>query len=115
MIRNIVVLGSVVFACGAMAVAPASAAGEHCHVQGRYCLFSGTNYTGIQAVLPTACGCHAVSGVGFPVAHSAARGFGDGSALQLYSDSTCTTSLGTVAADVPNTSAASYRLLPIPG
>ena len=114
MIRNVVTLAAVVLSAGLASAVPAAAAGEHCQ-SGAYCLFSGTNYTGTSAVVASGPGCHAVSSLGFPVAHSAARGFGDAYALQLYSDSTCTTLLGNVNTDVPDTAAAGYRLIPIPG
>lgn len=113
MIRHLVALAAVVLGIGMATAVPAAAAGEHCH-SGAYCLFAGTNYTGTSAVVSSGLGCHAVSALGFPVAHSAARGFGDGFALQLYADSACTSSLGNVNSDVPNTSASGYRLIPIP-
>ncbi|TDP95095.1 peptidase inhibitor family I36 protein [Labedaea rhizosphaerae] len=114
MIRHVVTLAAVVLGAGLASAMPAGAAGEHCQ-SGAYCLFSGTNYTGTSAVVASGLGCHAVSSLGFPVAHSAARGFGDSYALQLYADSSCRTLLGNVNSDVPNTSAAGYRLIPIPG
>jgi hypothetical protein len=113
MFRLVASLAAVVLGVGLLVAAPAAAAGEHCQ-SGAYCLFSGTDYTGTSAAVPAGLGCHAVSTLGFPVAHSAARGFGDGYALLLYADGACTTSLGNVNSDVPNTSAAGYRLVPIP-
>jgi peptidase inhibitor family I36 len=113
MLRHWVALAAVVLGAGVATAMPAAAAGEHCR-SGTYCLFSGTNYTGIKAVVPSGAGCHAVSTLGFPVAHSAARGFGDGYALQLFADASCKSSLGYANFDVPNTSAAGYRLMPIP-
>jgi hypothetical protein len=113
MVRLITAFAAVLLGAGMFAAAPAVAAGEHCQT-GAYCLYSGTNYTGIKAVVPTGLGCHAVSTLGFPVAHSAARGFGDGYVLQLYADTACTSSLGNVNTDVPNTKAAGYRVMPIP-
>ncbi|NUT49619.1 MAG: hypothetical protein HOV94_20265, partial [Saccharothrix sp.] len=76
-------------------------------------LFSGTSFTGTRAV-PQRFGCFPVSDLGFDTARSAARGSGDGSALVLYSDTSCATSVATVYYEVPNTAAKSYRMLPIP-
>ncbi|TQM83016.1 hypothetical protein FHX81_5429 [Saccharothrix saharensis] len=64
--------------------------------------------------MPPTYGCHPVADPGFPTARSAARGFGDGSALELFADTTCTTRVATVHHEVPTTTAASYRLTPIP-
>ena len=114
MIRHVVTLAAVVLGFGAVSAMPASAAGEHCQT-GAYCLFSATNYSGVSAVVASGSGCHAVASLGFPVARSAARGFGDSYALQLYADSSCTTSLGYLNSDVPDTSAQGYRLILIPG
>lgn len=86
----------------------------HCQVGG-YCLFPGENFTGTRAVLPYGYGCRQVSDLGFPIARSAARGFGDGAALELYADDDCGTPVATVYYEVPVTAAASYRLIPIPG
>lgn len=117
MIRHMVTLAAVGLSFGvltAVTALPAVAAGEHCPAQGS-CLYSGANYTGTLAVVPSQGGCHTVASLGFSPARSAARGFGDGSVLQLYSDSACQASLGTVTADVPVTAAASYRVVFIPG
>lgn len=93
-------------------VSPATVS-PHCQEDG-YCLFSGTDFTGVKAVLPADYGCHPVSALGYPTARSAARGFGDGLGLVLYSDTTCGTHAATVYDEVPATSAKSYRLLPLP-
>lgn len=106
---------------GTLLAAPATAAptvspapvSPHCQEDG-YCLFSGTDFTGVKAVLPAVYGCHPVSALGYPTARSAARGFGDGLGLILYSDSTCGTHAANVHDEVPTTSAKSYRLLPLP-
>jgi hypothetical protein len=111
---RIVLVGVIAMAGSALLARPALAdVSPHC-TDGGYCLFSGTNFTGTKAVVPSGAGCRQVSGLGFPVAHSAARGFGDSAALQLYSDSTCTTQVATVFSDVPSTTAVAYRLLPVP-
>jgi hypothetical protein len=107
-----------VLACATPASAtPASATAfdvsPHCQEPG-YCLFSGTSFTGARATVPATYGCHPVSDLGFPTARSAARGFGDGAALQLFTDAGCTTLAATVYSEVPATTATSYRLSRIP-
>lgn len=116
--RRFALVGAFLFAAALFTAAPATAVSAadvspHCQEAG-YCLFSGTSFTGTRAVLPSARGCHSVSKLGFTTARSAARGFGDGYALELYSDTTCTTGVATVYDEVPNTSAKSYRLMFIP-
>lgn len=86
----------------------------HCQQDG-YCLFSGTDFGGTKVSVPTGRGCEPVSALGIPVAGSAARGFGDGNALELYADEACTVSAGTVFHEIPETAAKAYRLIPIPG
>ncbi|MEU4768725.1 hypothetical protein AB0H12_36300 [Actinosynnema sp. NPDC023794] len=117
MTRLSTLLGALLLAsAAATASTTAAAASEvspHCQESG-YCLFSGTSFTGTRAVLPLSYGCHPVTDLGFTTARSAARGFGDGTALQLFADSTCTTRVATVYHEVPTTAAASYRLMPIP-
>ncbi|MEV8442887.1 hypothetical protein AB0425_36375 [Actinosynnema sp. NPDC051121] len=93
--------------------ASASDVSPHCQEPG-YCLFSGTSFTGTRAVVPPTYGCHPVSDLGFPTARSAARGFGDGAALQLFTDSACATPVATVYNEVATTSATAYRLSRIP-
>ncbi|MCC8250306.1 hypothetical protein [Saccharothrix luteola] len=93
--------------------AAASDVSPHCQESG-YCVFSGTSFTGTRAVLPLSYGCHPVTDLGFTTARSAARGFGDGTALQLFADSACATRVATVYHEVPTTTATSYRLMPIP-
>jgi hypothetical protein len=95
------------------AAASASDVSPHCRESG-YCVFSGASFTGARAVVPQSYGCHPVTDLGFTTARSAARGFGDGTALQLFSDTTCTTRVATVYHEVPTTTATSYRLMPIP-
>ncbi|CCH34636.1 hypothetical protein ABZ816_30260 [Actinosynnema sp. NPDC047251] len=113
--KRIAVVGAVVLAGGLLGAAPASAAvSPHCQEDG-YCLFSGTQFSGTKAVLPTSWGCYPVSSLGFGPARSAARGYGDGSALAIYSDANCANRLAFVHDEVPATTALSYRLLPIPG
>ncbi|MFI9815381.1 peptidase inhibitor family I36 protein [Saccharothrix variisporea] len=113
--RKIALAGAVVVAAALVGATPAAATvSPHCQ-DGGYCLFSGTNFTGTKAVLPTTRGCRAVSTLGFTPARSAARGYGDGYALELYSDTSCTTSVATVFDEVPDTNARSYALIPIPG
>ncbi|GLY65625.1 peptidase inhibitor family I36 protein [Amycolatopsis taiwanensis] len=101
---------------GSALAAPAALAdvSPHCQQSG-YCLFSGAGFTGTRVTVSSGTGCHPVSDLGLPVARSAARGFGDGAALTLYSDTQCTTSIGTVFTELPDISAASYRLTPLPG
>lgn len=118
--RSALLLAAVTFTTITSTAAPATAttagpatAGPHCQEDG-YCLFSGTDFTGVKAVLPADYGCHPVSALGYPTARSAARGFGDGLGLVLYSDTTCGTHAATVYDEVPATSAKSYRLLPLP-
>lgn len=118
--RSALLLAAVTFTTIAFTAAPATAttavpttAGPHCQEDG-YCLFSGTDFTGVKAVLPADYGCHPVSALGYPTARSAARGFGDGLGLVLYSDTTCGTHAATVYDEIPATSAKSYRLLPLP-
>lgn len=93
--------------------ATASDVSPHCQESG-YCVFSGASFTGARAIVPLSYGCHPVTDLGFTTARSAARGFGDGTALQLFADSTCTTRVATVYHEVPTTTATSYRLMPIP-
>jgi hypothetical protein len=112
---RIALAGFVAIAGSALVARPASADVSPQCTEGGYCLFSGAGFTGTKVVVPVGAGCRQVSGLGFPVAHSAARGFGDGYALQLFADSACGTLVATVFSDVPNTTAAAYRLLPIPG
>lgn len=113
--RRFALAGALALAAALTSAVPASASdvSPHCQEPG-YCLFSGTSFTGTRVVLPASFGCHPVSDLGFPTARSAARGFGDGSALILYSDTTCTTAATTVHDELPTTTANSYRLLPIP-
>lgn len=116
--RLVTLLGTVLLAAAtsttaAAATTAASDVSPHCQESG-YCLFSGTSFTGTRAVLPLSYGCHPVTDLGFTTARSAARGFGDGTALQLFADSTCTTRVATVYHEVPTTTATSYRLMPIP-
>ncbi|MEU4743752.1 hypothetical protein AB0G02_25265 [Actinosynnema sp. NPDC023658] len=115
--RRLALVGAFVLTAALASAAPASAVvadvSPHCQEPG-YCLFSGADFTGTRAVLPSTYGCHPVSDVGFATARSAARGFGDGTGLVLYSDTTCTTSVAVVRQEVPTTAAKSYRLLPIP-
>lgn len=101
--------------CALAPATPASASdvSPHCQEPG-YCLFSGTSFTGTRATVPPTYGCHPISDLGFPIARSAARGFGDGAALQLFTDSTCATLAATVYTEVPTTSATAYRLSRIP-
>lgn len=113
---RVILTGALVVAGGALA-APSPALADvspHCTDAG-YCLFSGTNFTGTRVVVPSGSGCRPVSGLGFATARSAARGYGDSYALQLYSDTGCTTSAGVVLGDVASTSATAYRLIPLPG
>ncbi|WP_410658893.1 hypothetical protein [Amycolatopsis sp. lyj-112] len=86
----------------------------HCQQDG-YCLFSGTDFGGTKVSVPTGRGCKPVSALGIPAAGSAARGFGDANALELYADEACTVSAGTVFHEIPDTAAKAYRLIPIPG
>lgn len=95
------------------ASASASDVSPHCQESG-YCLFSGTSFTGTRVIVPPTYGCHPVSDLGFTTARSAARGFGDGAALQLFTDAGCTTLAATVYSEVPATTATSYRLSRIP-
>lgn len=112
--RRFALVGAFLFTATLFTAAPASAdVSPHCKDAG-YCLFSGTQFTGTRALVPSRYGCHPVSSLGFTTARSAARGFGDGAALILYSDTTCTTETAIVFQEVPTTSAKSYRLLPIP-
>ncbi|GAB2983239.1 hypothetical protein [Saccharothrix stipae] len=113
--RRFALAGALLLTAALLPAAPASASdvSPHCQEPG-YCLFSGSSFTGTRAVLPAAYGCHPVSDLGFTTARSAARGFGDGSGLVLYSDTTCTTRAATVYHEVPTTTAKSYRHLPIP-
>ncbi|QFZ23027.1 hypothetical protein [Saccharothrix syringae] len=85
----------------------------HCQV-GAYCLFPGENFIGDRAVPPLERGCHPVSALGFTTARSAARGFGDSWALELFADGGCATKVATVWQEVPVTAALSYRLTQIP-
>lgn len=93
--------------------AASSSVSPHCQESG-YCVFSGTSFTGTRTVVPQSYGCHPITDLGFPTARSAARGFGDGTALQLFADPTCTTRVATVYHEVPTTTATSYLLMPIP-
>ncbi|HEY3465630.1 MAG TPA: hypothetical protein VGL47_10895 [Amycolatopsis sp.] len=98
----------------ALTVAPASAdVGSHCQQDG-YCLFSGTSFTGTKVAVPSGSGCAPVTGLGFAVARSAARGYGDSKVLELFSDTQCATSLGVVSGEVASTAARAYRLISIP-
>lgn len=115
--RRIMTVGAAVASVvvgGVLAATPASAdVSQHCQ-EGGYCLFSGANFTGTKVVLEDR-GCHQVSELGFTPARSAARGFGDGLALQLFSDGSCGDSLGFVFDEVSNTNARSYLLMFVPG
>ncbi|GIH15029.1 peptidase inhibitor family I36 protein [Rugosimonospora africana] len=113
---RVIVTGALVVAGSALAApSPAQAdVSPHCADAG-YCLFSGTNFTGTEVTVSSGSGCRPVSGLGIATARSAARGYGDSYALQLYSDTTCTTSAGVVFDEVASTSATAYRLVPIPG
>jgi hypothetical protein len=112
---RIILTGAFVVAGSALAAPPAQAeVSPHCTDDG-YCLFSGPEFTGTKVVVPSGSGCRPVSGLGLTTVRSAARGFGDGYALRLYSDTTCSTSAGTVYDEVASTSATAYRLIPIPG
>lgn len=86
----------------------------HCTQDG-YCLFSGSDFTGTEASPDSTGGCHLTSDLGLPVVRSAARGFGDGSVLVLYTDTACTSSPTFVTGDVADTSARSYRVMLVPG
>jgi hypothetical protein len=113
--RRIILIGATVVA-GSTLAAPAAQAevSSHCTDSG-YCLFSGTNFTGTEVVVPAGTGCRPVSTLGITTARSAARGYGDSYVLQLYTDTSCTTSAGTVTSEVASTSATAYRLIAIPG
>jgi hypothetical protein len=112
---RIILTGALVVAGSTLAAAPAHAdVSPHCTDAG-YCLFSGTGFTGTRVAVSSGSGCRPVSGLGITTVRSAARGYGDGYALQLYSDTTCTTSAGVVFDEVASTSATAYRLIPIPG
>ncbi|WP_158843442.1 hypothetical protein [Saccharothrix deserti] len=113
--RHFALVGAFLFTAALATAAPASAdPSPHCQ-EGGYCLFSGVEFGGTKAVLPANYNsCRPVSSLGFATARSAARGFGDDAALELYSDTTCTTHVATVFDDVPTTSANSYRLIRIP-
>jgi hypothetical protein len=113
---RVIVTGALVVAGGALAApSPAQAdVSPHCTEAG-YCLFSGTDFTGTRVAVSSGSGCRPVSGLGIATVRSVARGYGDGYALQLYSDTGCTASAGVVFGDVANTSATAYRLIPIPG
>ncbi|RKT57329.1 hypothetical protein [Saccharothrix australiensis] len=113
--KRIAIVGAVVLTAGLLGAAPAGAeVGPHCE-EGAYCLFSATQYGGTKAVVPPDWGCYPVSALGFTTARSAARGFGDGSGLGLYSDTSCTDHVAYVYDDIPDTTALSYRLVPLPG
>ncbi|MCE6997946.1 hypothetical protein LZG04_24555 [Saccharothrix sp. S26] len=113
--NRLALIAACLFGLTLTATTPASAAdvSPHCGQPG-YCLFSGTSFTGTRATVPPTYGCHPVSALGFTPARSAARGFGDGSALELFADTTCITRLATVYDEVPTTTAVAYRLTPIP-
>ncbi|ROP40393.1 hypothetical protein [Saccharothrix texasensis] len=115
--RRFTVLAALLFAAAAATPAAAAASASdvsgHCRESG-YCVFSGASFTGARTVVPQSYGCHPVTDLGFPTARSAARGFGDGTALQLFADTACTALAATVYHEVPATTAGSYRLMPIP-
>ncbi|MBW4716391.1 hypothetical protein [Saccharothrix obliqua] len=113
--RRIAVIGAAVLATGLLGAVPAGAAvSPHCQEDG-YCLFSGVGFGGTRAVLPAEHGCRAVSTLGFTPARSAARGYGDGLALEIFADTGCADHLAFVYDEVPETNARSYRLVPVPG
>ncbi|MFI0141836.1 hypothetical protein [Streptomyces luteogriseus] len=106
-----------VLIAGSLTVAAPAAAdvSPHCQEAG-YCLFSDVHFSGIKAVIPNSTGCKAVNTVGFPAAASVARGFGDSTALRLYSDGNCTQPITYVYGDMANVNppARSYSLMRIP-
>ncbi len=114
--KRIAFIGAAVLTAGLVTAAPAAAGvSPHC-LEGGYCLFSAPQFGGTKAVLSHTWGhCRLVSSLGFTPARSAARGFGDGAALELYSDTTCTNSVAVVFQDVPDVTALSYAVIPIPG
>ncbi|WP_143051666.1 MULTISPECIES: hypothetical protein [unclassified Streptomyces] len=85
--------------------------------QSGYCVFDETSFTGNKSVLPNALGCHTISTLGISAARSAARGFGDGKALALYSDTQCSHQITTVTQDHASLdpAALSYSLVNLPG
>jgi hypothetical protein len=86
---------------------------QHCQQAG-YCLFSGSRFDGTKVSVPTGGGCRPVESLGIDAARSAARGFGDGYALELFSDSACANRIGTVSKEISGISAETYRLTMIP-
>ncbi|WP_435279541.1 hypothetical protein [Streptomyces sp. 1222.5] len=88
----------------------------HCQQSG-YCVFDETSFNGNKSVLPNALGCHTTSTLGISAARSAARGFGDGKALALYSDTQCSHRITTVTQDHDSLdpAALSYSLTNLPG
>ncbi|AXB43448.1 hypothetical protein A4R43_13560 [Amycolatopsis albispora] len=110
MVIGALVAGGTLLGSGVAAAEPS----PHCQQHG-YCVFSATGFGGTKASVPTGGGCRATSELGIPVVRSAARGFGDGYALELYADQNCATSAGTVYFELPDTTATAYRLIPIPG
>lgn len=112
---RVILTGALVLAGSAFVATPAHAdVSPHCADAG-YCLFSGTDFTGTKVAVSSGSGCHPASSLGIAAIRSVARGYGDGYALQLYSDTACSTSAGVVFQDTANTSATAYRLVPIPG
>jgi hypothetical protein len=115
--RRIAVLGAAAaLSTGGVMAAPAALAevSPHCPQAG-FCLFPGADFTGTMVGVPAGTGCRQVSTLGITEARSAARGYGDASALQLYADSGCTTSAGSVLFEIPDTVTVAYRLVPLPG
>ncbi|HKS48878.1 MAG TPA: hypothetical protein VJT49_27970 [Amycolatopsis sp.] len=111
--RCAVVIGALLLTALASPATASADVSPHCQ-DSNYCLFPGANFTGTKAVA-SGRGCQPVSRLGFTPARSVARGYGDSYALELYADTSCTTSLGTVSYEVPDTSALAYQLVAIPG
>src|SRR5262249_18530993 len=114
-VLRIVLAGAVAMAGSALVARPALADISPHWAEGGHCLFSDPTFGGTKVGLPSGSGCRPVTSVGVPVARSAARGSGDGYALRLFADTACGTLVATVFRDVPSTTAAAYRLMPIPG